>query len=500
MKNRSNQSLGKESQRGHPTRVVLKVIECIRGQIGKEQWKKEGCTPPVRELKVECGASMESVLKALRYLVANGELVRIPGRNRYYLPDAVHDISRWTGDDRPHPRWVEISEKIRSELEQGRYAGRSELPPAKALRAQHHCAHATIRRSLLHLQEQSLIRRWTRNVWQIEYGRNDARGYCFVGEPNSFTLFQGNAHKLVQELEIELQRRNWGPLRFLLRERENYANISSTGGWFHIRNSRTPKWLAALAQTRLPAVIIDALELGEPLVFPEGIRAVVLKCDNKKAGFLMGRHLMGLGHREVVYFPPLGAPAPWAQRRLAGLRSASAAAPEKWTIHVAEMPEVPVRGDSLHADIKRKSGDLYRQIKEAGKVPEIVARTMTRSMFQYLPEHRMSPAYSEAFAEAFTKFPAGVWVCANDYQALAALQFLRSRRIRVPERIALASFDNMLDSYLCDLTSFDFGFAQMAHIGLEHLLRNRVGNPPIVRSVSGTVIPRSSTNPKRLLI
>ncbi len=500
MKNPSNQSGGREPQRVSLSPGLLKVIECIRDRIREERWKKDGCTPPVRELKTVCGASIESVLKALQHLVATGELVRISGKNRYFLPEVADDLSRRTEDDRRTARWVEISEEIRSELEQGRYAGRSELPPAKVLRAHHHCAHSTIRRSLLHLQEQGLIRRRTRNVWQIVYGRNDARGYCFAGEPNSFTLFQGNAHKLVQELEIELQRRNWGPLRFLLREGESYENISSTGGWFHIRTSRTPQWLATLAHTRLPAVIVDALEMDEPLVLPESIRAVVLKCDNKKAGFLMGRHLMGLGHREIVYFPPLGAPPPWAQRRLAGLRSASAAAPERWTIHVAEMPAAPVRGDSVHTDIKRKSGDLYRQIKEAGTVPEIVARTLTRSMFQYLPEHRMFPAYSAAFAEAFTKFSAGVWVCANDYQALAALQFLSSRRIRVPERIALASFDNMLASYLCNLTSYDFGFVRMAHIGLDHLSRNQVKNPPVVRSIAGTVIPRLSTNHKHLSI
>lgn len=138
MKHQPKQKNRRESPREHSTSGVLNVVECIRRQIKSGQWNRDGKTPPVRELRIACGSSIESVLKALHYLVSIGELARVPGKNRYYLPEAVHDLSQKTEGDRRPPRWVEISEEIRSELEQGRYAAREGSSSAASLCSLNH--------------------------------------------------------------------------------------------------------------------------------------------------------------------------------------------------------------------------------------------------------------------------------------------------------------------------------------------------------------------------
>ncbi|MEO3752546.1 substrate-binding domain-containing protein [Streptomyces sp. B6B3] len=86
-------------------------------------------------------------------------------------------------------------------------------------------------------------------------------------------------------------------------------------------------------------------------------------------------------------------------------------------------------------------------------------------------------------------------VACSDVLAADALRFLAGRGVRVPEDVAVISFNDSLEARLSDppLTSVALPFAELGALAVDTLLaRLRGGRPPARRAVPGTLVTRRS--------
>ena len=126
-----------------------------------------------------------------------------------------------------------------------------------------------------------------------------------------------------------------------------------------------------------------------------------------------------------------------------------------------------------------------------------MCRAATTQAGGYLQEKALHPLFEMALRHADVT----AWICSNDGIALAALRFLRSRKIPVPEKISVAGFDN--EPFVAveqQLTTFDFNAQGFVYSILNFLaqpsrLRGPYHHVPI--EVEGMVMQRDSVKQLR---
>jgi LacI family transcriptional regulator len=198
-------------------------------------------------------------------------------------------------------------------------------------------------------------------------------------------------------------------------------NIS---GIIFSRVSDDSKILKKIVSQNIPVVVIDrALE-------HENVSNVIL--DNQAAGYLAGKHLLGLGHRTIgcITGPPR---ISLCRERLTGFRCAF------------EEEGVPLEESHIvQGDFKIESGAAgMLELDERG-----VACT-------------------------------AVWAM-NDWMALGAIRFLQQRGVRVPEEFSVAGMDDTEIAVVSNppLTSVHYPFDELVEKAVD-LILSQIGNREI---------------------
>lgn len=204
-----------------------------------------------------------------------------------------------------------------------------------------------------------------------------------------------------------------------------------------------------IVSSRLPEESITWLaDLGKPVVFfgrlgKLGIHSV--GADGYRAAFMLGRHLVELGHRKFAY---VGFRlARWNQNRLRGLTDALAKA-----------------GLTPHAF------EVDAPTAEAG---EDIASSVLMG------------------AERFDAV-----VAYNDLLALGMMSEARSLGVRVPEDVSVAGFDNILFGRFSGptLTTVDMHSEQMGELAVQRLLQTIAGElKPFDEILEPRLVLRAST-------
>jgi DNA-binding LacI/PurR family transcriptional regulator len=100
------------------------------------------------------------------------------------------------------------------------------------------------------------------------------------------------------------------------------------------------------------------------------------------------------------------------------------------------------------------------------------------------------------FERALSNKTITAWVMANDYAAMLAVDFLREKKVRIPENLSIISFDNTPGAVEYQLTSYDFNHSGIISMMLNYLIRPSI-IPQAQRDktigIEGTIIERRST-------
>jgi DNA-binding LacI/PurR family transcriptional regulator len=218
-------------------------------------------------------------------------------------------------------------------------------------------------------------------------------------------------------------------------------------------------------------------------------------------GELMGRHLLGLGHRQVCYVSPIHG-SYWSQSRLAGLRAAFAAAGAPEVAAVTSLRVTTTdQSPRLRTVTRRTISALQRFAGLAGTPPGGAIAPVMRQLHEQMNEivNVTIPRRDlrQLFAQAARLPGCTAWAGANDMVAREMLVYLREQGRDVPGDISVAGFDDTEREFRQDLTSYNFNLPAIVTGMLGHVLDWRpiraAPRPSGPVELEGFVCPRRTT-------
>ena len=456
------------------------ALTFVRAEIDAAHAQGQERLPSLRQLSRQAGVSQTTMLKAVGLLRDQGVL-RTVTRRGTLLTGAKPSQGGVLTAPQAGQKWRVVADALRRELLAGTFSPGQPVPSHKTLAGTHRANYRTMRKALQQLHREGYL---------ALAGRRYAAAFPAEARPGSrvllitraelplaFELMDGRKLELLRELELQCLAR---------RLRTEFVFCHYTGTTLHV----TPEiaasaaahgaslagsvlWTAGFSRDQLGSILRQLEPLGLPVAAVDEARALegpdALSLRTMRAVSLgtgsacgrdMGRYLLRLGHRRVLYlgFSPL---PEWSAARLQGLREAFAEA--GIADGVTEMtvgPETPegFGGVPFYVDRLNPSDEPPYGREETMQALRRVEALIVRSVL----EVRRAPRLARALTAALRVPGVTAWVASHDELAIACLSFLEQQRVEVPQKLSLVSFDDTPQALYHGLTSFSFGLRAIA--------------------------------------
>lgn len=443
--------------------------------------------PSVRALAAQWGISTRTIQEAVQEGVAQGWL------------ETRRGAGIWPKGDAPVPRAVpprldagRLVEQLSEAIRLGQLASGQPLPSPKD-HAQAFGLHpATVRKAYHRLQSEGLVERQGRS-WKVRAAPPATSSRPLVlclgaaGSDGHLRMESDREWEFWREIQGEARRCGLEPR--LVAVPPGAPDLDAQAFGAVVSNWHMPETeslLDELRRHRIPAAIWVANEESLPGARYREARGLWFHdlAYGRGAGETMAEHLLGSGHRKVAWISPFHGSA-WSRNRLEGLRRrlgqavAVFEAVHEWIsewdmqVTVAWDPGVTARFDLSGIDPQADPDQLRRPVVEA------LTRQRCLDLF--------APRLEDALRSGAT-----LWVASSDLVAQWCLMWLRDRGVRVPQDLALASFDDTREATRQNLTSLRFDVQSMARAMIRQILSSRQDHRRVTR-YAGQVMERGST-------
>jgi DNA-binding LacI/PurR family transcriptional regulator/DNA-binding transcriptional regulator YhcF (GntR family) len=540
--------------------ALQSALNFIKNNLEKGTWLQGEQLPPIRILAKMASVSVRTMVRAAAILKSTGAISGVE-RSRLIAGNRVKGASLHV--DHPGQIWLKKRSLIEQDILSGKYAELGRLPSTKELQAHYGVCFRTIRKILDSLVKDNVVRYVNKKheFWSVS-GKPFQQRVVFLSSkilirPVS-ALNQGQ-NRIFDLLEYECLHHG---LKLEIVEIDIYDSIAIRRAasdpaltapalgyiidmWWAIGEEARHSLfdlLARLALLKRPVAILD--EIGDfSLPLPVSVNPLVqvFRIEGRKAGNRIGRMLLEMKHRSVVYLSSVHH-ASWSQQRLAGVvEEYNKAGLGLGVIPVVgEMAEVnheyvlaisgfdesllqrilAVNKTESEAEDNFKSFVQYKKTFLPGQfgpkdnqeimerleiIRNLAGRNIDKALFDMLSDdifvgiaqHLNRRSRAPQFEQALTYDQATAWVCANDGMAMSALSFLRERAIAVPQTKSIVGFDNVpIQAIENRLTTFDFNARGFVHRMLNYLARPPKPRGPyhhIPIEVEGIVMQRDTT-------
>lgn len=475
-----------------PSTALQKALTHLRQVVDRARCSSRRRLPTAKELAEEAGVSHPVVLKAVRILCDEGVLesrrgrgIELAGPRRMRLRDTAQ---------RSSPRWRSLLVQLERAIHNGRYPPGTTLPSLKELSSEYGVSYRTLKRAL-----ESLVRHGSLKTELRGYAVQDIEGLHYR---NSIVLItrgvregdisEGSPrmHEQLRALERECSQRNLRLQTFIYDHEQTY--LYPTERWREITQDPAVRdsilgfivWPTAMSPENRDALLVRLSSLERPIAaLIEGEQTEVPPVSAPHAPMRsfsiattpvatrqVGRYLLSLGHRDIVFISPFESES-WSMTRHRGLLQAYRAAGLESGVHtMTGEKSFHTRTQNTTADLYRTVGQMIATLPEGTRVTRAFRRLRWRiaSLAHDEVEHE---GLSFLVNEAFKAFPqATAWVGVNDYVAVECLHFLRRQGTRVPADMSVVGLDDGLDAHLYKLTSYNFNVEGIVRAMVTHVL------------------------------
>jgi DNA-binding transcriptional regulator YhcF (GntR family) len=346
------------------------------------------------------------------------------------------------------------------------------VPPRKALMARYGVSYRTLRRALEMLCSEGTLRPERRTYRVRETHSEPDQSLClFVGSPTSYKPSHVHMHTVEREcakanLRLVPVRHRWQGSRFVFEREDLFSReqLASTIGFmvwsicFH--EQRCADLLGILRRFDKPVAILDERHgyHRRPIPFASRrVRCAVIAVRMDE-GAALGRYLLDLGHRRVLYIGH--GTAEGGEPRLEG-----------------------IRGVYVRAGFADGVAEVH--------LPQPLSSRSARATGQRELQDRLGPLLDTSIDDDGVTAVVGY----NDVFALAALEHIRSRGVAVPVRVSVVGFDDSHEASLAGLTSYNFNSEAAIALLVGHVVAGsgRRSGGPQVDLVEGYVTERGSS-------
>jgi len=475
--------------------------------------------PTLDECAFQAGVSQRTMVKAVNALKSEGILSVFQGKG-IFRPGSAGRGKAQESRSNVHFIGTNAAERIASLIDRDiRQLGIpcTPLPSIKQLVHRYSSSYPTIRRALSILCRSGSLEPYKRGFHRIEpANRSRSRIYLLArGTEESQIWYQSSrTQDHLRLLQEECARRGVELSTVPVVVHDSFSEISRA--WISQWNSEEPLgffvWnlgipdentvLKQIVRYKKPIAILN--ETQGPLQssfqpLSDIVRYTLSVGPND--GELMGKYLFGHGHREIAYLSPFGDESGigWSKLRLQGLRRAFGRLGHVHTFEFNFSKDIAsamfdtrrllVSAQSmLTQDPLRINSAAYAVQQRTEEILEKVNRAATG---------RYESSLNRIFDQALSHKNVTAWVGANDEVALYCLKYLQSKKVKVPGDISLVGFNDSIESFTNEITSFNFNAAAVMREALNFVLadrtRKKTGSRILEDHIPGFVIPRRSS-------
>ncbi len=358
--------------------------------------------------------------------------------------------------------------------------------------ALHRVHPATARKAYGRLSDEAMLERQGR-TWRVlrPRQRSDAQPVLLclgAGETDgSLRLGSDREWDFWREIQIEAARNNLLPEIHPWSGKLPDLGIRPMGAVVSTWHLPDPyPLLSALHRARLPS----AVWMENPVLSPArlSIRSPWLGFHDmaygRESGAVLGGHPAIRKHTRIAWISPFHG-AEWSRNRLEGLRQSL---PEGTLIHEALSPWV---SEWDFQEAVWRDPEAWKRVRLDGVGREAHFPDLVRPLMEAIGCDRLLQSFSPSLDEALAS-GSSLWVAASDWVALACLDWLGAKGLRVPEDVALAGFDDSREALRHGLTSVRFDAQMMARAMVRQVLSPQAGGRRTLH-YEGTVVARGST-------
>jgi DNA-binding LacI/PurR family transcriptional regulator/DNA-binding FadR family transcriptional regulator len=525
---------------------IKKALEFLNQVLCERSGSTDVRLPTLRQLAAAADVSPLTMSKAIRRLKADGALVTRP---RGWMEVARPAAQPSTSAPQPAPahvirrkeRWRELHDDLVREILNGSHAPGTALPSPKVLMSRYGAGRFALRKALVLLADSGVIVRYGKG-YRISATRTSPRGGSVVfiargARTGELFEYGGRTEEIVRIVEdectlagVELTTVSYDYPRGKIRSTPGAARAFGAPGkpsaalgfllWStgifrpESRPGESDNITSLLAQLAIhckPVSVLD--DHGRPVpALPSrrngGLFIIAPTVQGEAPGVAMGRYLMELGHRRIAFLSAIHG-SEWSQSRLAGLRRAFAAtnsidAVTAFTLDEARTPS-ELDSDAGGVPILAMLSRLKRAIPMSPR-DETAFRALqiTEPHVEWGHEIAVLFEHMKPLMQQALECPGiTAWVAANDFGALACLDFLANAGVSVPGDISVAGFDDRPPAFKRRLTTYDFNYKAVIHTAVMHILDP--GNAVFRASskarmvIDGYVVPRDTTGKVQLM-
>jgi DNA-binding transcriptional regulator YhcF (GntR family) len=472
--------------------ILMSTIEDLASTFERQLtvWPA-GRLPPVRELSKLHGTSTKTVQSALELLRTRG-LVESRPRSGFWR---TGQQPRHTEIASTRSTAQDLADRLTVEIQEGRHPWNASLPSIKELSAQWNCHAQTTSKALERCIEAGVVERRGRLHFpkrpRLTTRRIAAPNILCIGtasEEGFFRMDKDRESDFWRELGaqaafagLSLVRQPW---RIGDRIRPNESTVGVVASTW---NNGDPMLLCReLARLRIPACLwveehtMEGLALDSRIKFHD-------QGYSSEIGRLVARHLIEQGHTHLAYVAPWHLSL-WSRNRLKGIE-------EEAALYNVKVDAFCLDGDSEWDTLvpARSDPTLFSEFPTAlvSRLVEGPGESVRAFAAESLATHRIARLCAPLFEQALAS-DATAWIATNDVCALHGMRWLRSREIDIPGSIAIAGFDDTIESLRADLTSFRFSCDSIARSMIHQILTAEPS--PVLTRHHGMVVPRGSTS------
>ncbi len=481
--------------------------------------RSKGRLPTIPRMAESAGVSVSTMWKAVQELKRAGAL-SVAQRRGTYVAQGEQQARPKSAEgevrgDTPPVRTESLLLRVQRDILTGVFTAGQPLPSPKLLRQRYGVSHRTLARTLA---ASGLVERYKRGYRIPSVGVSPSTNRILtIAICNSDGVFEShteNRYNIVRALEQECLNNDiamttvgydfrsvrWRPAIFNRFKRERALRESVLGAVVFtakIPRDAIGEVLRLLHELRQPVALLDDIG-GSWLPSPDAAQSLnraFVTSNPASSGAQMGRYLLSLGHQHAVFLSPHH-DSPWSQNWCRGLAETFEAAGARVDIVTAARVPEPAgfsESNSLSHTVVRalaRQSDHFSE-RFLSLSWERVMAGIVGEMHRFALHETVAPLVDRAMAIR----GATVLVCANDATAIECMTFLGDKRIRVPTDLSVVGFDNIIESYAHQLTTYDYNGNAAVRALLNHVLtpsRARPRRAPQIAEIKGMIVERGS--------
>lgn len=495
------------------TPAVKKAVNYLRAMLENQTWIPGDMLPSINQLAIAAGVSSVPMWKAVNILAEEDilEVVQGSGTRVKKISQEPASVVR--------NGWMGLRDRIHKDILSGNYISGTLMPSLKEMRVHYGVSYQTLRKALDSLAGEGMISPEHRTYKTVSFTPNKVHSsIVLLGwvhpklEMQSRTPwgeeFLRECENLCSRMKVKFQiiryTANDGPLIFIDQDGIVFSKLKDDGAvlgylvWAESPHDLYREVLSQLECFRKPVAVLQEgsqLRLSDMVDRNHQMKIFSLATGSNAARNIAS-YLLEQGHTSVAYISYLHK-SDWSKARLCGLQE------------IYNRYGNGARVYSCTVDKYGFSNELWEHVKPAehffhtimpmmseANLPSMIIKVIN-SFQGKITTQLVSEVIRSYLDKLFNKASAipnvTAWVCANDYMALMAMDYLKKS---IGKKIAIIGFDDTFLAFRSGLTSYNFNIQSLVQLMLAHIL-NPLSDAASKRvkpvEIEGLIVVRNTT-------